>query len=137
MIIWYWKWRFNMFSKCIFQNSLLSPLREGYGLSFDEQNSFLNVLMKLTLICYCLIVSTICMYTKRNYVLHIKIMCCYQASRQNAANFKFCEMLLCVKFAMEILKSWHAWQKLTWAFSSKELKPLSLNNTLNIICIIV
>ena len=137
MIIWYWKWRFNMFSKCIFQNSLLSPLREGYGLSFDEQNSFLNVLMKLTLICYCLIVSTICMYTKRNYVLHIKIMCCYQASRQNAANFKFCEMLLRVKFPMEILKSWHAWQKLTWAFSSKELKPLSLNNTLNIICIIV
>ena len=128
-----------MFSMCIFQNSLLSPLGEGYGLSFDEQNSFLNVLMKLTLICYmyCLIVSTICMYTKRNYVLHIKIMCCYQASRQNAANFKFCEMLR-VKFPMEILKSWHVWQKLTCrAFSSKELKPLSLNNTLNIICIIV
>ena len=47
------------------------------------------------------------------YFLHIKIMCCYQASRQNAANFKFCEMLLRVKFPMEILKSWHAWQKLT------------------------
>ena len=119
-----------MFSKCIFQNSLLSPLREGYGLSFDEQNSFLNVLMKLTLICHCLIVSTICMYTKRNYVLHIKIMCCYQASRQNAANFKFCEMLLRAKFPMEILKNWQVWQKLTRAFSSKELRPLSLNTVI-------
>ena len=41
---------------------------------------------------------------KASYFSHIKMLCCNQASQQNVANCKFCEMSLHAKSPMEILK---------------------------------